>query len=98
MSFTNCLVCKLRIQKQENSTTPFLKLHDPILYQILCTLLNDGYAKYVYNNRHCGSFPGQLSHISIKIIIVFLTKKKVIKRVSRCLASYLNSPLKSRWG
>ena len=43
-----------------------LKLLGPILYKILCTLLNDGYAKYVYNNRHRSSFPGQLRHISMK--------------------------------
>lgn len=42
-----------------------LKLFGSILYQILCALLNDGYDKYEHNNRHCSSFPGQLSHISM---------------------------------
>lgn len=37
-----------------------LKLLSPILYQILGTLLNDGYAKYVYNNRYCSNCPCQL--------------------------------------
>lgn len=32
------------------------------LYKILCTLLNDGYAKNVYNNRHCSTSHGQFSH------------------------------------
>lgn len=46
-----------------------LKLLSPILYQILGTLLNDGYAKYVYSNRYCSSFPDQLSQVSMKKIM-----------------------------
>lgn len=38
-----------------------LKLRNPILYQIMFTLL-----KHVYNNIYCSYFPGQLSQISIK--------------------------------
>lgn len=34
-----------------------LKLLGPMLCQILYTLLTDGYAKYVYNERHCISLP-----------------------------------------
>lgn len=32
------------------------KLLGPIIYPILCTLLNNRYAKYVYNNRDCSIF------------------------------------------
>ena len=39
----------------------FLKLLCPISFKILCSLLYDGYAKYVYYNRHCRSFPGPLN-------------------------------------
>lgn len=34
-----------------------LKLLVPILYHILCTLVYDGYAKYVYTDGHCSCFP-----------------------------------------
>lgn len=34
--------------------------------KLLSSLLNDGYAKYVYHNRHCSSFPCPLSHILMK--------------------------------
>lgn len=43
-----------------------LKLFNPILYQLLWTLLNSGHAKYVYIKGHCSSFPDQRSHISMK--------------------------------
>lgn len=29
------------------------------------TLLNDGYAMNVYNNRHCGSFSAQLNYVQL---------------------------------
>lgn len=29
-------------------------------------VFNDGYAKNVYDNRHCSYFDGQISHISLK--------------------------------
>lgn len=30
-----------------------------VSYKILCSLLNDGHVKYVYNYRHFSSFPGE---------------------------------------
>lgn len=39
------------------------------------TALNDGYAKYAYNNKHCNSFPGQLSLSIKKTYVQKLTKQ-----------------------
>lgn len=33
---------------------------------MLCPVLNDGYANYVYYKKHGSSFPGQCSNIPIK--------------------------------
>lgn len=38
----------------------YLNLIGPILNQILCTILNDGYVDYVFN-RYCSGFPSQFS-------------------------------------
>lgn len=43
-----------------------LQLLGQILYQNFYSLLNDGYAEFVYYDRHCSSFPGHLSHISTR--------------------------------
>lgn len=49
-------------------------------------LLNNGHAKYVYNNRNFSSFPGQLSHISMKINDVqnLLRKQMILKGYRTC--------------
>lgn len=36
------------------------------LFQIVCSLLNDSFAEYVYKNKHCNSFPGQINRIPMR--------------------------------
>lgn len=50
------------------------------LFQILCSLLNDSFAEYVYKNKHCNSFPGQKNRISMR--------KKHTKLVVKTNSSY----------
>lgn len=45
---------------------------------ILGTLLNDGFAKYLYNNKHYSSFPGKLCRNDIKGYRVFSLHIKIL--------------------
>lgn len=36
------------------------------LVQILCSLLNNSFAEYVFNKKHCNSFPDQINRISMR--------------------------------
>lgn len=47
-----------------------------ILYQILCTLIKNGFAKNVYNNIHCRTLSGPLSHFASEHYIQHLSNKK----------------------
>lgn len=62
-------------------------MHFKIFISSLCTLLNDGYAMNVHNNRPCRSCFGQLSQFQGKYMydLQILLKNKRHKMISRLL-------------
>lgn len=70
------IIIASKIAEKYKCIWKYLKLLGPIFYQILFTVLNDGYDKYVYNNRHWVVFPVNLAIFQYKMTYTFLTKTK----------------------